>query len=96
VAAGARREKRLAERTRPSLALLGRQRGLQDARYEARGIAEWWLAGRAFDAALVNRALRMLAAEGHVVSETNPDGNRIWRAGPTIQARSDGSPPDGG
>jgi hypothetical protein len=62
----------------------------------ARGIAEWWLAGRAFDAALVNRALRMLAAEGHVVSETNPDGNRIWRAGPTIRARCDGSPPDGG
>jgi hypothetical protein len=62
----------------------------------ARGIAEWWLAGRAFDAALVNRALRMLAAEGHVVSETNPDGNRIWRAGPAIRARGDGSPPDGG
>ena len=60
----------------------------------ARGIAEWWLSGRAFDAGLVNRALRMLAAEGHVVSETNPDGNRIWRAGPAIPGRN-GSPPLG-
>jgi hypothetical protein len=61
----------------------------------ARGIAEWWLSGRAVDTGLVNRALRMLAADGYVVSETNPDGNRIWRAGPAIPG-PDGSPPPGG
>ena len=58
----------------------------------ARGIAEWWLSGLVTNARLVNRALQMLAAEGQVASETNPDGNRIWRAGPALRS-PDESPP---
>ena len=75
--------------------ILGYLRAHPQAADTARGIAEWWLSGRAVDTGLVNRALRMLAVDGYVVSETNPDGNRIWRAGPAIPGR-DGSPPPGG
>ena len=72
--------------------ILGYLRAHPQAADTARGIAEWWLSGRAVDTGLVNRALRMLAADGYVVSETNPDGNRIWRAGQALRSPNERTP----
>jgi hypothetical protein len=50
----------------------------------ARGVLEWWLRGTARDVEQVRRALDLLTARGIVVSARNPDGRRIWSAGPLL------------
>lgn len=52
----------------------------------ARGVGEWWLADHAgrFSREDVEAALDYLAAREMVAAENNPDGRRIWRAGPRL------------
>lgn len=52
----------------------------------ARGVREWWLVdhARRFSREEVDAALDYLAARAMVAAENNPDGRRIWRAGPRL------------